>query len=168
MALVLDGGGWLIPYPWEKDPVPLYKGLGGLQDQSGQAWKILSHQDSIPQLYQLTASWCNTQLYQKYCSHTMFHLLIYFCNQRVIWWSHWYLILHTSFNGNSCAEMCALHTEGIWLLYMIFNKIHDKLMTAGEMTCCLLSLLKHESIIFISSCKIPPICTWWHSVTLDT
>jgi len=41
-----------MPYPWEKDPVPLYRRLGGPQDQSGQAWKILSHQDSIPRLFQ--------------------------------------------------------------------------------------------------------------------
>jgi len=40
--------------------------------------------------------------------------------------------------------MCALHTQGIWLLNMIFNNVYDQLMTVGGLTCCLLSLLKHE------------------------
>jgi len=45
-----------MPYSWEKDPVPLYRGLGGPQDQSGWVWKILSHQDSFPRLFKPIAS----------------------------------------------------------------------------------------------------------------
>jgi hypothetical protein len=45
-ASALDGGGWSTPRPCRfttgKDPVPIYRRLGGPQGRSGRVWKISS------------------------------------------------------------------------------------------------------------------------------
>jgi hypothetical protein len=63
LTSVLDGGWvdnttpWLL-YPWERDPVPLCRRLGGPQGQSGPVWKISPPLEFDSQTVHLVASPC--------------------------------------------------------------------------------------------------------------